>query len=290
MQANIHWIKTQDQQTLCAKTWGDHTKQPLVLVHGYPDNQDVWESMIPYLIQDFYIITYDVRGAGASSVPRRVADYNLPRLSLDLECVIDQLLAKRAFHLVAHDWGSIQSWESVTEERFKNRILTYTTISGPCLDHAAFWMRDQFNHQRSKFLKQLSKSWYIAVFQLPLLAPTVWSFFNPQRWDQVLTRLEKKKNLPLNKNISADGKYGVALYRANFIPRLLKPRQRYAVCPVHAIVLLKDNFVSPELIDEISKWASDFSQVQVNANHWAILSQPKEIAAYIQKFITATQC
>ncbi len=93
-------------------------------------------------------------------------------------------MPNRAFHLAAHDWGSIQSWESVTGPRFKGRILSYSTLSGPCLDHAAFWMREQFQQNKAKFLKQMSKSWYIAMFQLPLVAPLAWNFFNPQRWSQ----------------------------------------------------------------------------------------------------------
>lgn len=286
MQAQTHWISTQDQQKLFAKTWGKPEKPALVLVHGYPDNQEVWEPIIEQLITEFYIVTYDVRGAGQSSVAKRVRDYALPRLSLDLECVVNELLPNRKFHLAAHDWGSIQTWESVTEAKFKDRILSYTTISGPCLDHAAFWMRDQFTHQKSKFFKQLIKSWYIVAFQLPILAPTVWHFFNPERWGKVLSQLEKTKDLPLNPNISQDGEHGIALYRANFVPRLLKPRQRHAVCPVQAVVLKRDQFVSPELIDEMPKWVADFERVDVDANHWAVLSRPQEIAAYIAQFAT----
>ena len=286
MQAQTHWISTQDQQKLFAKTWGKPEKPALVLVHGYPDNQEVWEPIIEQLITQFYIVTYDVRGAGQSSVAKRVRDYALPRLSLDLECVVNELLPNRKFHLAAHDWGSIQTWESVTEAKFKDRILSYTTISGPCLDHAAFWMRDQFTHQKSKFFKQLIKSWYIVAFQLPILAPTVWHFFNPERWGKVLSQLEKTKDLPLNPNISKDGEHGIALYRANFVPRLLKPRQRHAVCPVQAVVLKRDQFVSPELIDEMPKWVADFERVDVDANHWAVLSRPQEIAAYIAQFAT----
>ena len=286
MQAQTHWISTQDQQKLFAKTWGKPEKPALVLVHGYPDNQEVWEPIIEQLITEFYIVTYDVRGAGQSSVAKRVRDYALPRLSLDLECVVNELLPNRKFHLAAHDWGSIQTWESVTEAKFKDRILSYTTISGPCLDHAAFWMRDQFTHQKSKFFKQLIKSWYIVAFQLPILAPTVWHFFNPERWGKVLSQLEKTKDLPLNPNISQDGEHGIALYRANFVPRLLKPRQRHAVCPVQAVVLQRDQFVSPELIDEMPKWVADFERVDVDANHWAVLSRPQEIAAYIAQFAT----
>ncbi len=53
MQPKIYTVTTTDQQTLCAKAWGDEKKTPLVLVHGYPDNQEVWESVIEYLINDF---------------------------------------------------------------------------------------------------------------------------------------------------------------------------------------------------------------------------------------------
>lgn len=279
-----HWIETQDHQQLFAKTWGNPQHPALVLVHGYPDNQEVWEPIIAHLIEHFYIVTYDVRGAGQSSVPKKIKAYALPQLSLDLESVVNQLLPDQPFHIAAHDWGSIQTWESVTESKFKDRIRSYTTISGPCLDHAAFWMRNQFKHEKPKFFKQLMKSWYIVAFQLPVLAPTIWHLFNPERWGKVLARLEKNSDLPLNPNISKDGEHGIGLYRANFIPRLSMPRQRHAVCPVQAVVLTRDNFVSPELIDEIPKWAETFERVDVDANHWAVLSRPQEIAGYIQAF------
>lgn len=283
METQTQWVATSDQQRLAVRTFGDISKPALVLVHGYPDHQEVWKSVIVYL-PDYFIVTYDVRGAGDSSIPKYIRDYRLERLSMDLEEVVNAVLPGQSFHLVAHDWGSIQSWESVTDPRFEGRILSFTTISGPCLDHAAFWMRNQFKHNRSRFFKQLSKSWYIAMFQLPWLAPTAWNFFNPERWGKIIRELEDKEGLPLNQNIVKDGKYGVGLYRANFIPRLLKPRERYAICPVQAIVLKRDNFVSPQLIDEMPKWVQTFSRVELDANHWAILSQPKLIAESIREF------
>lgn len=285
MKTQAQWVATTDQQRLWVKTFGDSSKPALVLVHGYPDHQEVWDALIVELVEHYFIVSYDVRGAGESSIPKHIRDYRLERLSLDLEEVVDAVLPNRSFHLAAHDWGSIQSWESVTEPKFEGRILSYITISGPCLDHAAYWMRSQFEKNKSKFFKQLSKSWYIAVFQLPFLAPTAWSLFKPEAWAKIVNRLEGKTDLPLNENISKDGKYGVALYRANFIPRLLKPRERYAICPVHAIVLKKDNFVSPELIDEIPRWAERFSKVELDANHWAVLSQAPKVAEYIHEFI-----
>ncbi|WP_168389900.1 alpha/beta fold hydrolase [Acinetobacter indicus] len=284
MHAHTQWIHTSDQQRLYVKSWGKPDNPALVLVHGYPDNQEVWEAVITQLIQDFYIVTYDVRGAGQSSIPKHIHDYRLARLSEDLLTVVDAVLPNRPFHLAAHDWGSIQSWESVTDARFRQRILSYSSISGPCLDHAAFWMRAQLQQGKAKFLKQLGKSWYIAVFQLPLLAPTVWQYMSAERWGKMLQQLEQSPGLALNPNIQQDGQYGVNLYRANFIPRLLKPRQRVAICPVQAVVLTEDRFVSPELIDEVPNWAEDFQRVEIAANHWAILSQPERIAQHLRDF------
>lgn len=285
MQVQTQWVNTTDQQRLFVKLWGNEANPALVLVHGYPDNQEVWEPVIQHLIHDFYVISYDVRGAGQSSVPRNIRDYRLEQLSLDLDSVTHAVLGERCFHLAAHDWGSIQSWESVTEPKFRSRILSFSTMSGPCLDHAAFWMREQFKQHKPKFFKQMTRSWYIAVFQLPFIAPTAWNFFNAERWGKMISQLEQQENLPLNQNIVKDGKYGVNLYRANFLPRLSRPRQRFAVCPVQAIVLKKDQFVGPDLIDEMPKWVKDFSRVELNANHWAILSQPEQVAHLIHNFI-----
>ena len=131
----------------------------------------------------------------------------------------------------------------------------------------------------------MSESWYIAMFQLPLVAPLAWNFFNPQRWAKIVQQLERRDNLPLNPHIVKDGKYGVNLYRANFLPRLTQPRQRFAICPVQAIVLKYDQFVGPDLVDEMSKWVDDFSKVELAANHWAILSQPEQVAQLIDEFI-----
>jgi surfactin synthase thioesterase subunit len=94
------------------------------------------------------------------------------------------------------------------------------------------------------------------------------------------------QGLPLSQNISADGKYGISLYRANFLPTLTQSRQRYAQCPVQAIILKQDSFVSPEYISEaMPRWVERFETVELDANHWAILSQPKKVAALIHQFI-----
>ncbi|RAE79218.1 short chain dehydrogenase, partial [Burkholderia multivorans] len=108
--------------TLAVRTWGDPARSPVVLVHGYPDDSSVWQQVAPLLARKHYVIAYDVRGAGLSSAPKRTADYRLAKLTDDFVAVIDALCCGRAVHLVAHDWGSIQGWEFVTEPRLAGRI------------------------------------------------------------------------------------------------------------------------------------------------------------------------
>ncbi|MEZ4287266.1 MAG: alpha/beta fold hydrolase [Polyangiales bacterium] len=121
--------------SLMAYTCGDPSRPPVVLVHGYPDDHSVWDSVVAHLKKDFFVVTYDVRGAGASDHPERQRDYRLSVLSRDLVAVLDHVVPNRAVHLVGHDWGSIQSWESVTDPSLRDRFLSYTSLSGPCLDH-----------------------------------------------------------------------------------------------------------------------------------------------------------
>lgn len=46
---------------------------------------------------------------------------------------------------------------------------------------------------------------------------------------------------------------------------------------VKAIILKYDTFVSPEYITEaMPKWVENFEYVELEANHWAILSQAEK--------------
>lgn len=108
--------------TLAARAWGDPVRPTVVLVHGYPDNSEVWDALAGLLARDFHVVAYDVRGAGQSTAPTRTHAYRLGKLTDDFVAVIDAVSPNRPVHLVAHDWGSIQGWAFVTEERLRGRI------------------------------------------------------------------------------------------------------------------------------------------------------------------------
>jgi hypothetical protein len=168
----------------------------------------------------------------------------------------DRGLLAPPFHLVGHDWGSIQSWETVTDPAFKGRIVSYTSISGPCLDHASFGLRGesesesegddntQTAHPITKppfgsSVRQTLKSWYIFFFHLPWLPKLMWRAGGACLWPLWLRVTERVRPAPDPAQMR-NAINGLNLYRANFIDKLLRPRARHAHAPVQFIVPLRE--------------------------------------------------
>lgn len=266
-----------------------HHAPTLILVHGYPDNRTVWDAMLPFLTPHFRVVTYDVRGAGESGRGERLRDYRLPVLAADLRAVIDAVSPDRPVHLAGHDWGSIQSWEAVTCPDFHGRIASFTSASGPCLDHAAHWLRHALRHageERELALHQLKASWYIQFFQLPWLPPLAWRWLFGPRWRAIRQALDGL-DAPVSDSQTRDGIDGIALYRANFIERLLFPRQRYAHCPVHLLVAGEDFCVTPGLFLHLRDWVAQLTRFDVPTGHWLPLAQPELFAREIRQHVAA---
>ncbi|MFT3859270.1 MAG: alpha/beta fold hydrolase [Aquabacterium sp.] len=134
---------------LRAESWGQVGHPVVVLVHGYPDNRSEWRPIAQYLAaRQYQVVAYDVRGAGESIKPKGRAAYRLDKLMADFKAVIDVVSPDRPVHLVGHDWGSVQAWEFATEPALKGRIASYVSCSGPCLDHAGFWLRSRLQSPR----------------------------------------------------------------------------------------------------------------------------------------------
>lgn len=287
MATQQHWVNS-NGVNLYVTTEGPAKAPPLVLVHGYPDNHTVWDKVSEHLTDRYFVIRYDVRGAGRSDKPPRTRDYRMTQLAGDLAAVVDAVIPDQPFHLAAHDWGSIQSWESVTGGALKPRILSYTSISGPCLDHVAFWLRRNVTRLRDggtrKVLGQLASSWYVAMFQLPLLPEALWRAGLDRVWPDYLRKQEQVREAAFDRCQRDDGRFGVKLYRANFLPRLLRPQLRQADCPVQLIVPTQDNYVGEQLFEDLGKWVGKLSRRDVDAPHWVLLTQPDAVAGWIDGF------
>lgn len=275
---------------LSARIWDRPGAPTVLLVHGYPDCQRVWDPVVARLVSQYRVVTYDVRGAGESDAPKRLRDYRLDRLVADLKAITDAVCPDRPFHLVGHDWGSIQGWESVTEPAMQFRIASFTSISGPCLDHIGHWMRRRLLRPTPRHLAQLVAqilcSWYVWLFHLPWMMPLLWRYLGARRWPAVLRAFEGLESEPSDTR-AKDGFHGIQLYRANIFPRLLFPRERRTPIPVQLIVPLQDKHLRPELFEDLHLWVPHLTRHEVECGHWALpLREHQRLAGYLGAFVS----
>ncbi len=270
---------------------GDRAHPTVVLVHGFPDTSAVWGPVAGRLATDLHVVTYDVRGAGRSDVPPSRRGYSLPLLVEDLAAVIDATSPDAPVHLVAHDWGSIQGWEAVTTKNVADRVASYTSLSGPPLDHAALWARRHRTRNPSDLklaLRQALHSWYIAYFHLPLLPELMFrSRWSVALWAAALHRIEGAPTdgeWPAS-TLGADFGHGVELYRANVRSRMRRPEVRHTDVPVQLIIPLRDRYVTPALLDGLEDWTSLMWRRRVDGGHWVIRSDPDTIAASVREVV-----
>ncbi|WP_347053237.1 alpha/beta fold hydrolase [Flavobacterium olei] len=82
------YIETAQNVRLYVKDYGQG--KPVILIHGWPLSNEMWEYQIDNLVQNnFRVIAYDRRGFGKSSQPWDGYDYDT--LADDLQEIIEQL-------------------------------------------------------------------------------------------------------------------------------------------------------------------------------------------------------
>lgn len=278
-------VTSTDGVRLAVQEHGDPANPTLVAVHGYPDNHAVWDGVVELLRERFHVVTYDVRGAGDSDKPRGHAAYRIEQLVADFGAVIDAVSPDRPVHLLAHDWGSIQLWDALTEKRFGARVASFTSVSGPSLDYAGVWMRGVRRHPRAA-LVQLLDSYYVAMFQLPRIPELLARAGVVDRGVALSSSRGRSTKVRATGAHRLDAEHGIGLYRANMLPRLLRPRPPVVKVPVQVIAPTHDMHVSHALaVGAPTAYVQDLRTHTVDGNHWIVAQEPALIAGLVQEFV-----
>ena len=95
--------------------------EPLLLVHGWPQNWWAWRKVIPDLARDHEVICPDLRGFGWSDAPP--GDYDMETLAGDLLALLDARGLERV-RMVGHDWGGFAGFLACLRapERFERYV------------------------------------------------------------------------------------------------------------------------------------------------------------------------
>ncbi|MBF6157793.1 SDR family oxidoreductase [Nocardia cyriacigeorgica] len=279
---------------LAVYEFGDPAAETVVLVHGWPDTHHLWDKVVPLLARRFHVVSYDTRGHGESTRTQRTADYRLDELASDFFAVADAVSPDRPVHVLAHDWGSVHVWEAVCEPGAARRIASFTSVSGPNLDHLGKWVRARLSRPTPRNvwqpLTQLASSAYTFFFMTPVVPRVVLGQLATEgRWRQLVGLMNEtsSSNVSLGSTFRRDIVDGLLIYRANILPRMLAPRERHTEVPVQLIVAGRDVAVRPAGYDDERTWVSRLWRRDVPAGHWMPFSHPELLASATTELIDA---
>lgn len=289
-------VRTREGVELSVAELGDPARPTVVLVHGYPDSKEVWSRVAGRLADRFHVVLYDVRGHGRSTAPKPLrGGFTLEKLTGDFLAVLDAVSPDRPVHLVGHDWGSVQGWEFATVERTKGRIASFTSLSGPCLDHFGHWLKKRVSRPTPRALAQAlgqgARSWYVYMLHTPVLPELAWKGPLGRGWPSILRRLEDvpKGGYP-TPSLPTDAAHGAWLYRDNVRSRLRRPRADcHAHVPVQLVTPTGDLFLSARLYDDLEQWAPRLTRRVLPGKHWVPRTRPDQLARWIEDFVTVQE-
>ena len=131
---------------------------PVVLLHGFPQDSTAWDGVAPLLAErGLRTLAPDQRGYSPMARPRGRATYRLRETTRDVLALLDAAGLAGA-HVVGHDWGGLVAW--ALGAWHPERVRSLTVLSTP---HPGGLLRALGTSTQGL------QSAYIAFFQLPVV-------------------------------------------------------------------------------------------------------------------------
>lgn len=254
---------------LAAFEGGNETAPTLVLVHGWPDTHRVWGGVAALLAPDHRLVSYDTRGQGESVTDAADRAFTVDELASDFFAVIDAVSPDRPVHVLGHDWGSVQVWEAVCRPGAEDRVASFTSMSGPHLEHLRWWVRRRLRRPTlrgtAELLAQAVSSAYVPFLVSPL-APPVLRIFGTR-----------------------DMVSGLRYYRANLRRPGGRLRESRTRVPVLQLVLTHDVAVRRAPLTESDGWAEHLERVELPYGHGIVSTHPEVVADEAARFVRSVE-
>ena len=152
------WQYHRDGLTFDVLDSGPRDGEPVLLLHGFPQDHTAWDAVTPLLhAAGLRTLAPDLRGYSPGARPRSRAAYRMGEITADLVALLDAAGLDRA-HVVGHDWGGSAAWSLAGRQ--PQRVASLTVLSTPH-PAAMLWA---WTHTRQALV-----SWYMLAFQLPWL-------------------------------------------------------------------------------------------------------------------------
>lgn len=272
---------------------GDPANPAVLFLHGFPDCHDLWLPHMQALSDDYHVISFDMRGAGRSTAPRRAEGYRIHCLLEDMDTVLTATRGREGTaHLVGHDWGSIIGWSFVADPVYGKRAESWTSLSGPHLGAASEWVWGGIlkgGQERRPALSQALHSWYMLALNVPGLGRTAFGTMGKPIYRKALSMGGVPAGHPHLRRSRAEiaglTRNTFQLYSQNALNPPPAPGPASIDTPTQIVILEEDAFVTPEVCEAMTDLCQQVTCQRLAANHWAPVTHPEPIQDHVRAFI-----
>ncbi|HEY7974364.1 MAG TPA: alpha/beta hydrolase [Ktedonobacterales bacterium] len=256
---------------------------PLVLLlHGFPEFWYSWRWQIAPLAARFRVVAPDLRGYNLSEKPR--TGYDIRTLYRDVAGLIAAFDAPDA-HIVGHDWGGVIAWALAIRQPQLVRKLVI--LNAP---HPGTFMRE-LRHAR-----QLRRSWYAALFQLPWLPERLLARDDYAAIRAICHAANRRAVIftpeDIERYVAAIARPGALTAALNYYRQLLRgglgalgPLRRIDA-PTLVLWGERDPALGVELLDGLERWVADLRiQRFPDARHWLSQERPDDVTQALLAFL-----
>jgi pimeloyl-ACP methyl ester carboxylesterase len=235
--------------------------------------------MAPLAQAGYRVWAPDLRGYGGTTRPDGLGAYHIEALLDDVAALIEASKTTRVT-LIGHDWGGIIAWYYAM--RRPEKLEALIVLNGP---HPACFERE-IRHWR-----QLRRSWYMAVFQLPWLPETVLAARGAHLIGAIFERMRVSSEYPPNDLVRVyrqqASEPGALTAMLNYYRAAIRgggaARQRrlgYPTIALPTLVLwgLHDQALVKENLDGLTKFVTHLTVVTLErAGHFVHQDEPGRV-------------
>ena len=251
---------------LAYKTYGAASAVPLVFVHGFPFNAEIWHEQVVF-DDTYYLIMVDLPGFGASPLEKPPEEVTIDWMAEEVKEVLDYLQVERAV-LVGHSMGGYVALAFA--EKFAERLIALSMVCSHARADTA-----EVRQRRYQWIELVQSAGVEAVAKalLPNLFSPLIREYRPELVDWVYQ---------LMLAAPPDAVIG-ALYAMARRPDRLHVLQGFRL-PLWVSAGADDQIVPRERVLEMVEAASDSELVVIPAaGHMVMLEQPEAFnEAYLQ--------
>ncbi len=255
-------------------------KGELVLfLHGFPEYSGMWTPFLEDLGEDYFVVAPDMRGYNLTSAPKAVDQYSIETLTQDIAALIKALGYTKA-KLVAHDWGGVVAWYTVS--RFPELFEQLVIMNAPHPQiYTKLYQGDADQQKSGEYIKTLisptaeetlsadNYAWLRrAVFE------TSKKPYTPEEQEGYLTAWKRNLTGSLN-------------YYRSYLPNVARDINFMKKIDLPVLVLWgeSDQALSIKNLDGLSTWVPQVTIKRfANTSHWIAHERSRECITEIRSF------